>query len=111
MSTPIVETVTDAPVTPAVTHVAEDVDQHTPETPAEPPVEASEGLAVVTETVAQLATAVAVLTDVVADMGEPDESPVASVPWTHRGGHHDDEHTPESLPWTHRGGSHHDAEE
>ena len=58
MSTPILETVTDAPVTPAAQHVAEGVDEHTPETPAEPPVEASEGLAVVTETVAQLATAV-----------------------------------------------------
>jgi hypothetical protein len=105
------ETITDAPITPAVAHVSESVDEHTPPTPVEPPADAADGLAVITEAVATLATSVEVLTNVVADLGEPDENPVASIPWTHRGGHESRDAAPDSIPWTHRGGSHHDADE
>lgn len=95
MSTPAVETLTDAPVETASTHVAEKVDEHTPETPAPPksetvdPTQSDDALDVLQTTVTELATAVATLTNTVAGLGKPDESPHGKLPWTARGGKHD----------------------
>lgn len=90
------ETVTGAPVTEATKHAGEVVDEHTPPTPAPhhdttDATKPDDGLAVIRDSVAALATSVAVLTDTVAGLGARDESPVNRVPWTHRGGpvHHD----------------------
>lgn len=101
------DAITESPVPAAIAHADEQVDEHTPPTPVTPPADAADGLDAIAATVATLATSVAVLTDAVADLGDDDESPVASVPWTHFGGNHED-HTPDSLPWTHRGGHHSD---
>ena len=80
-------------------HVVETVNHHTPDpvTPPvvehvpDPPRPDTDGIDQLRETVGQLATAVAALTDLVTKSAK-DESPV-SVPWTHRGSpvHRDDE--------------------
>jgi hypothetical protein len=91
--TTAVTAATDAPVTTAVQNAAEDVDSHTPETPAPPadnPTDATgeSGLDELRETVNELARSFTALTDLVTDLAKNlsgDESPVSSVPWTHRG--------------------------
>lgn len=74
------------------------VNDHTPDPETPPVVDAvpdppmpQDGIAELREVVAGLAATVATLTDLVTDK-ERDASP-ASLPWTHRGGHHagDDE--------------------
>ena len=89
MSGPV-ETITEAPTSEAIHNVDADVDAHTPATPVTPPADADDGLSAIRESVATLATAVAVLTDTVAGLGGHDHNPVASVPWTHRGSSHHD---------------------
>lgn len=90
----IVEPATGVNVNAATEHVAEDVDNHTPETPPleppaaniPPPTDANGGLAELRSMVETLATAVNTLTETVTDLLPKDASVHRSTPWTHRGG-------------------------
>ena len=83
MTVPVVETVTPE-VKTVQPEVVEQVDHHTPETPAPPPAHQDNGIEELKKTVGQLATAVTSLTELVTKSHQ-DESP-NKVPWTHRGG-------------------------
>lgn len=94
MSTPATEPVTAvAPeLKDAPEHAVTEVNEHTPETPT-PPAE-HDGLSELRETVGDMATAIATLTETVTNLASnvipKDESPTKP-PWTHYGSHKDDD--------------------